>query len=147
MSYKIIGDSCLDLTDKMKNDSHFQMIPLTLQVDDVQVIDDETFDQKRFLELVKNSPNCPKTACPSPETFKQAYGCDADDIYVITLSSKLSGTYNSALIGKQMYEEEYGRKNIAIIDSWSASAGELRQFLSRALLFLSGRAIIVAAQI
>ncbi|MCI9360697.1 MAG: DegV family protein [Hungatella sp.] len=129
MSYKIIGDSCLDLTDKMKNDSHFQMIPLTLQVDDVQVIDDETFDQKRFLELVKNSPNCPKTACPSPETFKQAYGCDADDIYVITLSSKLSGTYNSALIGKQMYEEEYGRKNIAIIDSWSASAGELRQAL------------------
>ena len=126
MSYKIIGDSCLDLTEEMKKDSHFQMIPLTLQVDDVQVIDDETFDQKRFLELVKNSPNCPKTACPSPETFKKAYACEEEDVYVITLTSKLSGTYNSALVGKEMYEEEYGPKNIAVIDSWSASAGELR---------------------
>ena len=126
MSYKIVGDSCLDLTEEMKKDSHFQMIPLTLQVDDVQVIDDETFDQKRFLELVKNSPNCPKTACPSPETFKKAYACEEEDVYVITLTSKLSGTYNSALVGKEMYEEEYGPKNITVIDSWSASAGELR---------------------
>ena len=54
MTYKIIGDSCLDLTDELKKDARFQMVPLTLQVDDAQVIDDETFDQKSFLELVKN---------------------------------------------------------------------------------------------
>ena len=126
LKYKIIGDSCLDLTQDLKKDVHFQMIPLTLQVDDVQVVDDETFDQKRFLELVKASPNCPKTACPSPETFKQAFTCDAENIYVITLSSHLSGCYNSAMVGKQMYEEEFGHKNIAVIDSWSASAGQLR---------------------
>ena len=125
MSYKIIGDSCLDLTEEMKKDSRFQMIPLTLQVDDIQVIDDETFDQKRFLELAKASPNCPKTACPSPEMFKKAYECEEDDIYVITLSSHLSGTYNSAVVGRQLYEEEHGHKNIKVIDSWSASAGEL----------------------
>ena len=53
LKYKIIGDSCLDLTEELKRDPHFQMIPLTLQVDDVQIVDDETFDQKRFLELVK----------------------------------------------------------------------------------------------
>ena len=51
LKYKIIGDSCLDLTEELKRDPHFQMIPLTLQVDDVQIVDDETFDQKRFLEL------------------------------------------------------------------------------------------------
>ena len=138
MSYKIIGDSCLDLTEAMKKDSHFQMIPLTLQVDDVQVIDDETFDQKEFLRLVKASPNCPKTACPSPETFKKAYECDADDIYVITLSSHLSGTYNSAVVGKSLYEEEHGQKNIKIMDSWSASAGELNIALYIAKLCESG---------
>lgn len=125
MSYKIIGDSCLDLTRELKDDPHFQMIPLTLQVDDVQVVDDETFDQKRFLELVKASPNCPKTACPSPEIFKEAYECEAEDIYVITLSSNLSGTYNSAELAKGLYVEEHGPKNIAVIDSWSASSGEL----------------------
>lgn len=125
MSYKIIGDSCLDLTEEMKKDPRFQMIPLTLQVDEAQIIDDETFDQKRFLELVKESPDCPKTACPSPETFKEAYECEEEDVYVITLSSHLSGTYNSAVLGKQLYEEEHGAKNIKVIDSWSASAGEL----------------------
>lgn len=140
MSYKIIGDSCLDLTEEMKRDSRFQMIPLTLQVDDTQVIDDDTFDQKRFLELVKASPNCPKTACPSPEMFKEAYRCEEEDIYVITLSSHLSGTYNSAVVGKQLYEEEYGPKNIKILDSWSASAGELNLALYIAGLCEEGMA-------
>lgn len=125
MSYKIIGDSCFDLTEDLKQDPHFQMIPLTLQVGDVQIIDDETFDQKKFLELVAACPECPKTACPSPEMFKEAYECEADDIYVVALSSNLSGTYNSALLAKSLYEEEHGPKNIAVIDSWSASAGEL----------------------
>lgn len=127
MSYKIIGDSCLDLTEKMKKDPRYQMIPLTLQVDDHMVIDDETFDQKAFLALVKASPNCPKTACPSPEAFKKAFECEAQDIYVLTLSSHLSGTYNSAVVGKDLYEEEHGSdgKNILIIDSESASSGEL----------------------
>lgn len=138
MSYKIIGDSCLDLTEGMKGDSRFQMIPLTLQVDDAQVIDDETFDQKRFLEMVKASPNCPKTACPSPEMFKEAYECQEEDVYVITLSSHLSGTYNSAVLGKELYEEEHGPKNIKIIDSWSASAGELNIALYIAELCESG---------
>lgn len=127
MSYKIIGDSCLDLTDMMRTDPRFQMVPLTLQVDDHMVVDDETFDQKAFLELVKASPNCPKTACPSPEAFKEAFECEAEDIYVITLSSHLSGTFNSAMVGKTMYEEEHGvgSKNILLIDSESASSGEL----------------------
>ncbi len=125
MGYKIIGDSCLDLTRELKQDKRFQTVPLTLQVDDHMVIDDDTFDQKQFLELVKASPNCPKTACPSPEAFRAAYDCPEEDIYVITLSSHLSGTYNSAVLGKSLYEEEYGPKNILVIDSESASSGEL----------------------
>lgn len=126
MTYKIIGDSCLDLTEELKKDPHFQMIPLTLQVDDVQVIDDETFDQKSFLELVKNGKDCPKTACPSPEKFKEAYECEAGYIFIVTLSEHLSGTYNAAVLAKELYEEEHGRdKKIAVIDSLSASSGEL----------------------
>ena len=88
MSYKIIGDSCLDLTEEMKKDPRFQMIPLTLQVGDVQVIDDETFDQKRFLELVKACPECPKTACPSPETFKEAYESPTASTLSLPMSPK-----------------------------------------------------------
>lgn len=126
MSYKIIGDSCTDLTEKQKQDPHFQIIPLTLQVGDTQVVDDETFDQKSFLELVKACPECPKTACPSPEAFKKAYECSAENIFVVTLSEHLSGTYGSAMLGKQLYEEEHGTdKNIFVVGSHSASPGQL----------------------
>lgn len=127
MGYKIIGDSCLDLTADLKKDPHFQIIPLTLQVEHTQVIDDETFDQKKFLELVRSSSECPQTACPSPERFKEAFECDAEQIFVITLSEHLSGTYNSAVLAKKLYEEEHGQdgKNIAVFSSDSASSGEL----------------------
>lgn len=126
MSYKIIGDSCTDLTEKQKKDPHFQIIPLTLQVGNTHVVDDETFDQKKFLELVKACPECPKTACPSPEAFKKAYEGDAENIFVVTLSEHLSGTYGSAVLGKELYEEEHGRdKNIFVVSSHSASPGQL----------------------
>lgn len=126
MRYKIIGDSCLDLPEDLKSDPHFQTVPLTLQVDDVQVIDDESFDQKEFLKLMKSGKDCPKTACPSPEKFLAAFECDAEQIFVVTLSNHLSGTYNSAVVAKSLYEEEHGTgKRIAIIDSLSASSGEL----------------------
>lgn len=125
MSYKIVGDSCLDLTKEMRRDPRFQIVPLTLQVGDAMIVDDEGFDQAAFLKLVRESQDCPKTACPSPEAFKKAYECEEEDIYVITLSSHLSGSYNSAMVGKNLYEEEHGHKNILILDSESASSGEL----------------------
>lgn len=139
MAYKIIGDSCLDLTAELKKDPRFQMIPLTLQVDDTQVTDDETFDQKAFLKLVKESPNCPKTACPSPESFKEAYECEEEWVFVLTLSNHLSGSYNSAALAKELYVEEHGHKNIAVIDSLSASSGELLLALKICELCDAGR--------
>lgn len=127
MSYKIIGDSCTDLTADLKKDPHFQIIPLILQVGNTQIVDDDTFDQKKFLELVKNSSECPKTACPSPELYKEAYECEEDQVFVITLSEHLSGSYNSAVLGKKLYEEEHGDdgKKIAVLGSDSASSGQL----------------------
>lgn len=127
MSYKIVGDSCIDLTADLKKDPHFQIIPLILQVGNTQIIDDDTFDQKKFLELVKNSNECPKTACPSPEFYKEAYEGEEDQIFVITLSEHLSGSYNSAVLGKKLYEEEHGAdgKKIAVLGSDSASSGQL----------------------
>ncbi len=126
MEYRIIGDSCLDLPAELKGDPRFRTIPLTLQVGETEVIDDAAFDQASFLRLVKETDACPKTACPSPESFKEAFDCDADWIFVITLSSHLSGSYNSAVLGKRIFEEERGQeKRIAVIDSESASAGEL----------------------
>lgn len=125
MNYKIVVDSCCDLTEELKADSHFQSIPLTLQVGDIQITDDETFNQKSYLKLVRESEECPKTACPSPEAFMNAYDCDADAVFVVTLSQHLSGSYNSAVLGRSLYLEEKGEKHIAVFSSDSASVGEV----------------------
>lgn len=123
MSYKIIGDSCTDLPHELKEDPHFKLVPLTLIVDDVSIVDDETFNQKKFLEMVKASPHSPKSACPSPEDYMKEFDYDGD-IYVVTLSSPLSGSYNSAELAKKLYLEEHPDKKIEVIDSRSASVGQ-----------------------
>ena len=125
MRYKIIGDSCLDLTKEMRKDPCYSMLPLTLMVGERHFVDDETFDQKEFIKVVKEYPECPKSACPSPEMFKEAYCCEEENVFVITLSAALSGSYNSAVLARSLYEEEHGKKNILVLDSKSASSGQL----------------------
>lgn len=124
MSYKIVVDSCCELPEKYKKDSRFQSIPLGLEVGDYQILDDDNFNQKEFLAKVAACPTCPKSNCPSPELFREAYHDEAEEIYVVTLSSHLSGSYNSAELGKKLYEEKYGSKKIHVVDSESASCGE-----------------------
>lgn len=124
MRYKIIVDSCCELPDEYKNDPRFERVPLTLELGEYRIQDDETFDQKDFLDRVAAYPKCPKSACPSPERYREAYRTDAQHVYCITLSSHLSGSYNSATLGKKLYEEKYGEKDIYVCDSESASIGE-----------------------
>jgi DegV family protein with EDD domain len=108
----------------MKQDGHFCNVALTLQVDGTDIVDDETFDQADFLQKVAASEKGPQSACPSPDAYMQAMQGEADHVYVITLSSQLSGSYNSACLAKDIFEEEYEEKKIAVIDSKSASVGE-----------------------
>ncbi len=124
MSYKVIVDSCGELTEQMKESGRFETAPLQLQVEDHIITDDDTFDQAAFLKLVAESPECPKSSCPSPESYMNSYHCDADHVYAVTLSAELSGSYNSAVLGKNLYEEEYGEKQIHVFNSRSASVGE-----------------------
>ena len=124
MSYKIIVDSCCELPEKYKKDPAVQIVPLGLEVGDYRIEDDENFNQKEFLEKVAAYPLCPKSYCPSPEKYREACRTEADEVYIITLSSHLSGSYNSAELGKALYNEKYGDKKIHVIDSESASCGE-----------------------
>ncbi len=124
MSYKIIVDSCGELTDEMKASDYFETASLEIDVNGHHIIDDETFDQAEFLKLVAASPDSPKSSCPSPERYLEGYRCDADHVYAVTLSAELSGSYNSAVLGKNLYHEEYGSKDIYVFNSRSASIGE-----------------------
>lgn len=124
MSYKIIIDSCGELTDDMKKDGHFTTASLTLYVDEYSVVDDESFDQKDFLRRVAASPNCPKSACPSPESYREQFDCEAGHVYAVTLSAELSGSYNSAELGRALLQESQPGKKIHVFNSKSASVGE-----------------------
>ena len=124
MSYKIAIDSCGELLDEWKNDERIESIPLTLTVGGENIIDDATFDQKDFLKKVADCPECPKSACPSPERYMKAYECDAEHIYAVTLSAELSGSYNSAILGKNLLLEEQPEKKVHVFNSKSASGGQ-----------------------
>ncbi|MCM1135092.1 MAG: DegV family protein [Clostridium sp.] len=124
MSYKIVADSCCEFPEGYEKDSRYERVALRLEVEKEVFIDDETFNQAKFLKSVAESAECPKSSCPSPDAFREAYRTDAENVFVFTLSSHLSGSYNSAELGKKLYYEKYGDKNIFVCDTESASCGE-----------------------
>ena len=124
MKYKIVVDSCCELPEKFRDNEKFESIPLVLTVEGEDIIDDATFDQASFLKKVADSPNCPKSSCPSPERYMKAYECEAEHIYAVTLSAELSGSYNSAILGKNLFQEEHPDVKVHVFNSRSASIGE-----------------------
>ena len=140
MSFHIVCDSCTDLTEEDLKKGCYTLVPLTLLVDGEEIIDDETFDQADFLAKVAASKESVKSACPAPESYMEAYS-KADDIYVVTLSAELSGSYNSAVLGKNLYEEENGTKNIHVVNSRGAAttqvliARKLNEYASQGMPF------------
>ena len=129
-TYKIVVDSCCEIPEEIKREINFEIVPLTLEVGGTTIIDDENFHQASFLKMVDECPTAPKSACPSPERYMEAYDADVERVYVVTLTSKLSGSYNSAVLGKTLFEES-GKKipQMHIFDSLSASVGETQLVL------------------
>jgi len=123
--YKIVIDSCGELTEEMKN-GKFCSVPLILQIDGEDIIDDESFDQLSFIKKVSDSQEGPKSACPAPGVYLDAIEGKEERVYIVTLSSQLSGSYNSAVVAKEMFESdnENDNKKIHVFDSKSASIGE-----------------------
>lgn len=126
MSYRIVVDSCGEFTEEMERDPHFVHVALRLNIDGEEFVDDETFDRLDFLKKMKASPNCPRSSCPSPEAYREAYDCGADHLYAVTLSAELSGSCNSAELGRSLYLEEHPEGKVHVFNSCSASIGETR---------------------
>lgn len=124
MSYKIIVDSSCELPAELIEDPHFCSIPFGLEVGSTQYVDDKKLDVEELLRAIAACPTCPKSSCPSPQLFLENMEGEEQRIYIVTISSNLSGCYNSAVLAKSMYEEQSSDKKIAVIDSLSASCGE-----------------------
>ncbi|MFI3200318.1 MAG: DegV family protein [Eubacteriales bacterium] len=124
MSFKLVVDSCCELTEEFKRCYEVETIPFGLEIGEYHISDDDDFDQQDFIQRIAESELCAKSSCPSPERFLSAFDTKAERIYVIAISSPLSGCYNSANLGRELYVEQGGTKQIHIIDSRSASCGE-----------------------
>ncbi len=137
--FKIICDSCTDMTEAIRNDPHFVKVPLSLHIGGETLTDDDTLDQAELLRKMAASSNACKTSCPSPAQYLQHFERDKDN-YVVTLSAALSGSYNAAMQARAIYREE-GGGNVHVFNSRSASAGQtqiailLRELAGRRLSF------------
>lgn len=123
MSYKVVADSCCDLNEELRKLADISLVPLTIHLGDKVYIDDDTLNVKQLIRDMKSSNITPKTASPSPGDFMDRYE-EADNIFVVTLSSKLSSTYDHAIMAKNMMLEKSPNKFIHVFDSLSASIGE-----------------------
>ena len=125
MSFQIIGDSCCDYP-YLENDFEWiKRVPLAIELEGKSYIDDENLSSSMLAEKMAASLYAPKSACPSPASFEDVYNCGADDIYVVTLSDKLSGSYNSAIVAANMFRESNPDKNVFVFSSRSAAAGQI----------------------
>lgn len=123
MNYKIVADSSCDLNDDIKEKLNIKLVPFKLTIEDEHFIDDENIDMNRFIKKMKKSKSAIKSSIPSPGDFLEAFG-DSENVFVITISKKLSGTYNSAILAKEMALKDNGDRFIHVFDSKSGSVGE-----------------------
>lgn len=132
MTWSILSDSSCDLPLNAFQDQnlHFGKVPLKIRVGGTEYIDDEELDTNRMLAQMKNYSGPSSSACPSPEEWAHEFR-KSDCTIAVTMTSALSGTYNSALVAKGMVLEEYPDKKIHVIDSRS-TAGDLVLILRKA---------------
>lgn len=120
----ILADSCCDLSPELLKKTQARVAPLTITIDDTHYVDDGTVDIPPYLAAMKASKNPVRSACPSPNLYAEDIKAADDDCFIITLSSKLSGSHNAAVLGVQLAEEDMPEKKVHVFDSESASAGE-----------------------
>ncbi|NLG52747.1 MAG: DegV family protein [Clostridiales bacterium] len=135
MEWKIVIDSCCDATPELCEKYGMMSVPLTINMGDRHISDDECLDMPRFIEDMKNCKEKIGSSAPSPMLFRDAF-IKAGKSFAVTLSSKLSATYNNALIGMEMAREEGAE--VHVFDSKSGSAGEVLLALKISDMIRSG---------
>ncbi len=122
--YQVLSDSCSDYTNEADL-SFIRRVPLTIQLDDQVYVDDEQLDCLALVRAMAATPSAPKSACPAPGAWAEAFDAASGDIYVVTLSAELSGSYNSAVVAAQEYLCEHPERSIHVFNSRSAAAGQV----------------------
>jgi len=124
MKNHIVLDSGCDMNkDFIDNeDCKLTHVPLNMQIGETVYLDDENLDMDAYLAHMESSTVAAKTSAPSPGLFFEQFK-HGENVFCVTISSKISATYQSAMTAKDMYLDEYGKKFIHVFDSMSAAIG------------------------
>ncbi|HHZ03018.1 MAG TPA: DegV family protein [Tissierellia bacterium] len=119
MKSNLIVDSCVDFNEETEK---FERVPFRILIDDEEIVDENT-DITELIKKMKNSTSQIKTACAPPEDFMNKLKEHTHN-FVVTISSQLSGSYNSARIAVDTFKEKFPDTFVHIFDSKTACAGE-----------------------
>lgn len=120
---KIVADSSCDLNEDIRKELGVNLVPLTIMIDGKEFRDDSGLNVKVLMDTVEKSKDVVKSACPSPQDFINAFE-GVKSVFVVTMTSALSGTYNSAMIAKDLYLSEGVDRLVHVFDSKGSSAKE-----------------------
>lgn len=137
---KLITDGSCDLPVDIINKFNINIVPLNISFGQEHFISGVNIDNNTFYSKMSESKELPKTSCPSPDKFMEAYEGE-EDIIILTLASKLSGTYSTAVLAKEMYLSENNNKNIQVIDTESGSIGAGLLVIKAAKLIEEGKSM------
>lgn len=138
MDYKIVMDSAGDLRELEQ--AEFSNVPLKILAGSREFVDDTTTNVEEMVEYMSHYVGKSSTACPSAGEYLEAFG-DAEDVYCVTITSGLSGSYNAASIAAQTYQEQYPQRRIHVFDTLSAGpemtliAEKIRELVQQKLPF------------
>ncbi len=120
MKWNIVADSSIDLfeLEAVYENVEFSTVPFSIGVGEKDYMDDSSLDIGELMRAMKECKTASRTACPSPGSWYEEFKKDGN-VIAITITSNLSGSYNSACVARNMVLEEQPNKQIAVIDSLS----------------------------
>lgn len=127
MKRKIVADSSCDMWEL--NDVDFAVAPLTISTDNKHYVDNQELDVHLMSEELAKYKGVSHTACPSAGAWLDCYE-GYDEVFVVTLTGAMSGTYNSAMAAKGIYEEENDNVKVHVFDSLSTGP-EMRLLIEK----------------
>lgn len=138
MKNKIVMDSSGDL--QVMEGTEFACVPLKIVTEGREFVDDATANVDEMIRYLRQYTGKASTACPGVGEYLEAFG-DAENVYCVTITSGLSGSYNAASIAAQTYMEQHPQRNVHVFDSLSAGpemaliAEELQKLIAEGLDF------------
>ena len=131
MKWNIVADSSCDLKQFAPEDERvaFSSVPFVIRAEDREFIDDEQLNTAEMVSALSSIREAGRTSCPSPETWLKKFA-QAGNTVAVTISSNLSGSFNSACLARDMILEKDPTRKIAVIDSKSAGP-ELAMIIKR----------------